>query len=385
MTLRALRAAAVVALAGCGGADTLQTTSARVPMPAGAQVSFDDVEIDQAIQTVYAADRANSGVDVFDVSGARPAFIKTIKLPAQPNGLAIDPISGRVFAGTTSGSIAIIDIATGTLAGQIKTPANDVDLLDYAPGPNLLFASTGSNGMVLTIDAATNKVIATANVGAPVEQPRFDPASGNVYVAVPDKAALTVIEPKTGALNGKVKLSACIPLGMALKGSTAVIACHNSVVAYDLKSGKQTDLGGIQDGDVVHYFPGVDRFFVTSPHVGVQTPVGMYGGDPVTFMGSTRLDGGGRAAVYDSRNDTVYTTDPRTKFAGLVGFQMGGTHPTSLMETALIAGGPIVALFLLVLPLWLFLGRHADPINREDLEPQPAARPERKAKAKLTT
>ena len=354
-------------------------------MPAGAQVSFDDVEIDQATQTVYAADRANSGVDVFDVSGARPTFIKTIKLPAPPNGLAIDPMSGRVFAGTASGSIAIIDIATGTFASEIKTPAKDVDLLDFAPGPDLLLAGTGANGTVLTIDAATNKLIATANIGAPVEQPRYDLASGNVYVAVPDKAALTAIQPKTGALNGTIKLSACIPLGMALRGSTAVIACHNSVVAYDLKSGKQTDLGGIQDGDVVHYFPGVDRFFVTSPHVGVQTPVGMYGGDPVTYMGSTRLDGGGRAAVYDARSDTVYTTDPRTKSAGLVGFQMGGTHPTSVTETALIAGGPIVALFLLVLPLWLLLGRHADPINREDLEPQPEARHERKAKSKLTT
>ena len=382
--VRALLAlvAAMIALAACGG-DTLQTTAARVPMPTGAQVSFDDIEIDQSAHTVYVADRANSGVDVFDVSGARPAFIKTIQLPAAPNGLAIDPVRGHLYAGTAAGSIAVIDTVSSSIITEIQTKAKEVDLLDFAPGPDYLLASTGSGGTLLTIDGATNKVVATANVGAPIEQPRYEPASGDVYVAVPDRGALTVIEPKTGALKGTIKLGACIPVGMAIRGSTAVIACHNTVIAYDLKSGKQTDLGGVQDGDVVHYFPGVDRFFVTSPHTDVPTLVGMYGGNPISYIGSARLDGGGHAAVYEDRNDTVYTTDPRTKTAGLVGFQMGGTHPTDVVRAALIAGGPLLALLLVVMALWVFLGRHADPINRPQAEPEP--RPEPRPRSKLTT
>lgn len=372
----------MIALAACGG-DTLQTTAARVPVPAGAQVSFDDVEIDQPAQTVYVADRANSGVDVFDVSGGQPAFIKTVQLPAAPNGLAIDPVRGHLYAGTASGFIAVIDTVSGSVITEIKTNAQEVDLLDFAPGPDYLLASTGSGGTLLTIDAATNKVIATANVGAPIEQPRYEPASGDVYVTVPDRAALTVIEPKTGALKGTIKLGACIPVGMAMRGGTAVVACHNSVIAYDLKSGKQTDLGGVQDGDVVHYFPGIDRFFVTSPHTDVPTVVGIYGGNPVAYIGSERLDGGGHAAVYEERNDTVYTTDPRTRSAGLVGFQMAGTRPTDVLRAALLAGGPLLLLLLVVMGLWLFLGRHADPINRP--EPKPEARPEPKPTPKLTT
>lgn len=377
---------AVMALAACGG-DTLQTSAARVPMAAGAQASFDDIEIDQATHRVFVADQANSGVDVFDVAGAAPVFVKTIQLPAAPKGLAVDQARGRVYAGTVSGSIEVIDIGLATVVAEIKTKAKSLDLVDYAPGPNYLLASTGSEGSVLTIDAGTGKVIATANVGAPLEQPRYDPSSGNVYVTVPDKAALSVIEPKTGALKGTIKLGACIPVGLAIRGRTAVVACHSTVLAYDLASGKQTDLGGVQNGDIVHYFPGVDRFFVTSPHGDLPTGVGMYGGNPIAYIGSVNVDGGGLSAVYDQGQDTVYTTDHRPKTAGLTGFHMTGTHPTNVLQTALIAAIPLLILFLVVLPLWLFLGRHADPIHRPLPKPESESKPgtERGERPKLTT
>jgi len=94
-------ALAVMALAACGQSQ-LQTSGAKVPLPAGKPAEFDDVEIDQATQTVYAGDRANSGGDVFDVSRAQPRFVTTIKLPADPNGLAVDSAGHRVFAGTAA-------------------------------------------------------------------------------------------------------------------------------------------------------------------------------------------------------------------------------------------------------------------------------------------
>lgn len=380
--------AALIVLAGCGG-DSLKTANAKVPMPAGTQASFDDVEINQGTHTVYAADQADTGVDVFDVSGPQPAFVKTIQLPAAPKGLAIDPALGRLYAGLNGGSIEVIDTVTDTLSGEIKTGEKGIDLIDFAPGPKYLIASSGGNGSVLTIDTVTGKVISTAKIGAPLEQPRYDPASGNVYVTVPDKAALTVVEPKTGAVKGTVKLGACIPVGLAIKGRTAVIACHSSVIAFDLVSLKQTDLGGLQDGDIVHYYPDVDRFFVTQPHGDLPTLVGMYGGSPLSFIGSVQVDGGGLSAVYDQRNDLVYTTNRRPGAVGLTGFHMDGTLPTNVLQAALFAGGPLLALLLLVMALWLFLGRHADPIHR----PQPKPKPEREseprtepeARPKLTT
>ena len=363
-------ALAVMALAACGQSE-LQTSGANVPLPAGKPAEFDDVEIDQATQTVYAADRANSGVDVFDVSRAQPRFVTTIKLPADPNGLAIDSAGHRVYAGTAAGSVEVIDSVKRTVLSEVKTGAPEVDLIDFAPGPGWVLAGTGAGGAVLTIDAATGKIIATATLGKPVEQPRYDPSTGREYVAVPELDALAVVDPKTGSYTKTLKLNGCIPTGQAIRPSTqtAVVACRKSVIAVDLRTGKKTDLGPrAADGDIVKYFPGIDRFFVEAEHSMVPSVVGMFGGDPVSEVGSVELKGGGNAVVYSERSDSLYTTGP----AGLTGFRMDGTRPTPVWQSVLFTVGPFVLLVLLVGPLWWFLGRQADPIHRKRPEPRPA-------------
>ena len=359
-------ALALLAVVACGDAQ-LHTTGARVPIPEGVSASFDDVEIDQSTHTVYAADRANSGVDVFDVSGAEPRFVETIKLPAAPNGLAMDSARDRLYAGTAAGAVEVIDTTRTTLLPDIKTPAKDIDLLDFAPGPGLLFAGTADGGSVLTIDTATDKIISTAGVGKPLEQPRYDAADGKVYATIPELDALAVINPGTGAVAGTMTIDKCIPIGMAIRTSTdtAVIACHKSVVAYDLRTGKTTDLGPrAAGGDIVQYYPSIDRFFVVAEHSAVPSVVAMFGGDPVAYKGSVTLNGGGRAAVYEERSDSVYTTDPRAGTAGLTGFHMDGTRPAPVWQTVVFTGGPIALLAIIIVPIWWFAGRHADPIHR---------------------
>jgi len=368
-----LAIAALVLASACGNA-SIPTTQARVPSLAGKPASFDDLEIDQSAQRVYVADRTDAGIDVFDVSGAQPKFLRTVKLPATPNGLAIAPGLGRLYAGTSSGSVEVVDTAAGTITSEIKTGAREVDLLDFASGPNLLFASTGAGGTLLTIDGATGKVLSTAEVGRPIEQPRFAPADGLVYASVPDLDALVAIDPGTGTVKRTLKLHGCIPTGLAIKpGSTsAVIACRKSTWAYDLRTSHAGDLGRVGGGDIVQYFAAVDRFFVTSPHSQVPTIVGMFGGDPIAYIGSAKVDGGGNAAVYDVRTDAVYTSDPRAATGGLTGFRIDGSRPVPFLQATLTTYGPFAVLALLVLPLWLFLGRRGDPVNRKRPAPRRA-------------
>ena len=367
-----LIAVAILVAAACGGT-ALPTTFAHVPSLKGKAAAFDDVEIDQAAQVVYAADRTASGVDVFDVSGPLPRWLRTIALPAPPNGLALAPAQGRVYAGTAGGAVEVIDTSTDKVTAEVKTGASEIDLLDFAPGRNVLYASTGADGSLLTIDASTLKITSTAKIGKPLEQPRFDAATNSVYVAVPELDELAVVNASTGAVGRPLKLGGCIPTGLAINPAlqTALVACRKSAVAYDLRTGQKDDFGRLADGDVVQYYPAVDRFFVTSPHEQVPTIVAMFGGDPVGYVGSVHVDGGGNAAVYDVATDHVYTTDPRAAGPGLTGFQMDGTRPIPLMQTLLTTVVPAVLLGILVLGLWLFIGRRADPANRK----RPALRP----------
>jgi len=84
-------------ISACTIAD-VQLTNTPVPTISGKAGSFDVVEIDQQNHRLYVADRTDKGIDVFDISSARATYLQTIALPSSPNGLAIAPDLGRLFA-----------------------------------------------------------------------------------------------------------------------------------------------------------------------------------------------------------------------------------------------------------------------------------------------
>lgn len=360
-------------LAGCGDTGVL-TRGTSVPGISAKPGNFDDIEIDQPAHRLYVADRTDTSVDVFDVSGPAAKLRKTIALPDAPNGLAVAPDLGLLFAGTSSGAVEVIDTLTGKVTGEIKTGAKEVDLIDYGEAAQLLFAATGADGTLLTIDARTSKVLSTAKVGKPVEQPRYDPADGMVYVSVPELDALAQVDPKDGTVKATVKLGGCIPRGLAIQplSNTAVIACRSSVMAFDLKAGKSQTFELVADGDVVQYYPSVDRFFITSQHDTVPTVVAMYGGDPVGYIRSVNIPGGGNAAAYDATNDLVYTTDPRQGRAGVMSLKMDGSRPVPFWQSLLAIAVPFVILAAIVAPLLWFITRSADPVHRQQRAPKAA-------------
>jgi DNA-binding beta-propeller fold protein YncE len=360
-------------LAACSSTG-VQTIGIPIPGLSAKPASFDDVEIDQATQRLYVADRTDTSVDVFDISGPVARFRKTITLPAAPNGLAIAPDLGRVYVGTATGAIEVVDTVTGKVVAEIKTGAQEVDLIDYGAAPRLLFAATGAEGTLLTIDALTSKVLSTARVGKPVEQPRYDPADGMVYVSVPELDALVQVDPTDGTVKKTLALGGCIPRGLAIKplSQTAVLACRKSVMAYDLKTGQSQTFDRVADGDVVQYYPSVDRFFVTSPHDAVPTVVGMFGGDPVSYLTSVNITGGGNAAAYDATNDLVYTTDPRQGHAGVMSLRMDGSRPVPFWQTLLTTAVPFLIIAAIIAPLSWFIARSADPVHRKQRALKPA-------------
>jgi DNA-binding beta-propeller fold protein YncE len=359
--------AACFVASACGASSQTATTTTRVPALAGKAAVFDDVEIDEAAQRLYVADRTDKGIDVFDVSGTSAKFLTTVALPDTPNGLAVAPALDRVFAGTNAGAVEIVDTTAGKVVSEVKTGAKEVDLLDVAPVQDLLFASTGAGGSVVTIDAQTGQVISTTTVGKPLEQPRFDATDGMVYVSVPDLDALAVIDPRAGVVKKTLKLGGCIPRGLAIKpgAGMALVACRNTVMSVDLRTGQTNSMGNVGDADVVQYYPSVDRFFAAAPHSPQPAMIGMFGGDPVGFLGSAFINGGGNAVVYDGKTDILYTTDFRASSAGLTGFHMDGARPVPLWQTAVFVIGPLALLGLLIAPIWWFIGRKADPINRK--------------------
>lgn len=379
---RVVIAVALLLASGCGAgsAPTIAFGSSRVPAITG-PASFDVIEIDQAAHRLYAADRTDDGVDVFDTSSKLATYLKTIALPSSPNGLAIAPDLGRLFVGMGGGSVAIVDTNPASptadkVIQQVPTGGKTVDLMDYAPGIHALFASNSTQGSVARLDAVTGTVTGMFQVGHDLEQPRFNPVDGMLYVTSPGADALFEVDPNTGATRSTLKLSACYPRGLAInpKLDQAVIACQDSVIRQNLRDTADAEgwaqVGG---GDIVTYDAAIDRFLVAVPgQTSGAGTVGFFGGNPIAYVKSVDTKTGGNSAVYDEANNLVYTPDTRPGKAGMASFQLptGEVPFESLLPSIwpLAAGLAVIALMLLL------VGRGADPKLRPAPEEASARR-----------
>ena len=341
--------------------------------------NFDDLVIDQAGHRLYAADR-DRGIDVFDITTPNARFVQSITLPSAPNGLAIASDLGRLYAGTSDGSVQVLDInptspTAGRLLPQIQTSGKEVDLVDYSASRHELYASNGPEGTIAIIDTSKNAVTGQVKVGYALEQPRFNPADGMLYVTSPDADALFKIDPATAAIKGKTNFGACQPVGLAInpRSSQALIACANWTLGLDLHTETAQTFNQASHGDLVRYDSAADRFLVASP--GTST-VAIFGGSPLAYISSVVTGAGAKAAGYDETNRLVYTTDLRPNRVGLAGFQIPDGAPTlsSLMTLA-----PLAALLPLIVLVLFIVGRQADPIRR----PEPLLTREEAKRARL--
>ena len=363
-----LLAAAAALLSACGDSG-VRLTNTPIPGAAVKGASMDVVGIDQGAHLLYAADRTDQGVDVFDISGPQAKYIKTIGMPGNPNGLAIAPDLGRLFVGTDSGSVVIVDISTasttyGAVFAEVKTGVDSVDLVDYGAARQRVYAASAGN--IISIDPATGQIMTRFALGSvQLEQPRFDPADGMVYVTSPDADTLYRIDPSTGTLTDKYILGGCNPLGLAINPTTnkALMACHKYTLAFDLGAGKIIGTFPLGNADIVSYDSKVDRFFVASlPHAQTPGSVGIFGGNPIEYISSAVTNISGNSAAYDETNKVVYTPDIEPGRASLAGFAM----PVPLTGWLAFANvvWPYAAIVLGFVLLFAFLIRMADPIRR---------------------
>lgn len=336
--------------------------------------SFDWIEIDQSAHRMYASDRTDVGVDVFDVSKVPATYVTTVALPATPSGLAVAPDIHRVFAGLSDGTVQFIDTTNDKVVNQVVTGANSIDLIDYAAEKHVVYAANGG-GSVTVIDvdkAAKTKVF---DFGPhTIEQPRYNPGDHLLYVASPDEDGVLVVDPDTGAIKNKLPFGACRGHGMAIdpKHNMAVIACSSWAIRQNLhNAADQKGFTQVSGGDIVTYDAKIDRFFIGSPDA-KPSEVAVLGGNPIDFVAAVATGGFGNSAAYDETNDMVYTPDIRKGKVGVFGFKRP-TGDISLAEIPPVAIASIGALFLAIVVIMFALGRKADPVHRP--KPEPARRP----------
>jgi len=357
----AIWTAVVPMVAAAGGAVLLgacascQSTVRQAAMPAIAAGTFDGVAADPSAQRLYLADGANNKIDVVDVSTANPRFMQAIDVGAVPHGLAVAPDTKLLYAGLTGGAVAVIDTRDGSptfmkVVTQIKADPIEVDLLDYSAGTKRLFAATGSGGDVVAIDTASNQVIRWYSLHVPVEQPRYNPVDGKLYVTTPGTSSLVQIDLADGMTSRNYFIKGCGPSGLAINPARqlAVMACKGSVAMVNLRTGAQEVTRSVPGGDLVTYDPSSDRFAVASPHGDKDSVVGVFDGDG-TFVGSVAATPKAHAPAFDAHG-LVYAAGA----TGMMSFAPSACEPPP--EWLKFVGGlSVFALPLMAAALFLYL------------------------------
>ena len=299
----ALSAAAVIGLSACGA--SCDSTARVAGMPVIAAGSFDAVATDQGAHRLYLADRVAQGVDVVDIGPSTPRFVGTVVLGAGANGLAVAPEQHRVYAAVEGGNIAVIDSRTLAVLSTTRVDPTSADLVDYSPATRSLYVGSGNDVVVLD---TTNQVVSRRiTAPSPLEQPRYDPADGKLYVTAPKMDSLLQFDPATGKVTRTYVLPKCHPTGLAINPSRqlAMLACGSSIGFVNLRSGASAVTQKVQGGDIATYDPGADRFIVASPHDSGSSAIGVFTGDG-TFVGSVSALPTVHGAAFDDAHGVVY-------------------------------------------------------------------------------
>src|SRR5579884_2559368 len=165
-------------------------TLTKLPDSAVRAKFTDTMDIDQQAHRLYYGDNWSGGLDVFDISSPEPKYLQTIRMRGMLYGVSVAKNVNKVFVGLTLSLVAVVDIdpASSTfhsVIARIDTGGRGAaDLMDYDPVDRKLFVGNHDDGFVASIDAVSNRLLKRIDgLGGEIEQPRYNPRDGMVYVA----------------------------------------------------------------------------------------------------------------------------------------------------------------------------------------------------------
>jgi len=181
------------------------------------------------------------------------------------------------------------------------------------------------------IDADTNEIIGRVEgLGSGLEQPRYNPVDGLVYLTDNRENVLFQIDPESARLVQTFAIDdECYPNGMAINPANnqallvSSYAARPHTVIWDLTAQRIasiTEESGCGDGAV--YIAPLDRFLQAASEFSTGPVIGIFGGDPVRFLGNVPTTPGASWVDYDTANELVYAPSVVDGKPGLLSFRM---------------------------------------------------------------
>jgi YVTN family beta-propeller protein len=295
--------------------------------------NFDIITIDQQTHLLYATDRSNKGVDVFDIATPKAKYLSTIDVGGLPNGLVIVKDQNKLFTGLSDSTVAVIDINPisakyNTVVDKINTNGKErADEMGYDPKEKKLYVANGDDGFISVIDVVNDEIIKKIeNLGA-IEFPVYNPVDDMMYVTGAEDNLIIKIDPVKDEVVRKIDLGVNIhPTGIAINPKTnqALIGGEEQqTLVWDFNTDKVINIfNQVGGGDQLIYDPTVDMFFFGAGDFKSGSVIGLWSGSPITFIGNVPAALGSHNVAYDQTNKIVYTCDEQSGEIGLLSFPL---------------------------------------------------------------
>jgi hypothetical protein len=215
----------------------------------------------------------------------------------------------------------------GVVAGISTNGKGAADLLDYDPAGRKLYVTNPEDGYLSSIDLLTGAVVKQIPDLGFIEQPRFDPADGMVYVVSADRNSIFQIDPSTDTVVREYALPViCEPHGLAINPATnqGLIGCGDKdaqiTLAWDFKSGRVVgtfDLAGA--GDAVIFDQRSQHFYFAASSFN-PPEIAVFNGAPITFLTAVPTSHRSKSVAYDQAHQLLYTFDGKHLEAALWAF-----------------------------------------------------------------
>jgi DNA-binding beta-propeller fold protein YncE len=212
-------------------------------------------------------------VTVIDVR--RRAVVADIAGVPAPHGVLVVPALGRVFASATAAH-ELVTLDAATYRVLVRTRAGRFpDGIAYDPAERRLFVSDESGGAEIVIDPASGQCTGVIALGGQAGNVAYEPGGGQsgggrVLVAVQSRDQLAVIDPRSERITARVPLPGCDNdhgLLVDTRARLAFVACdHNArLLVVDLDQMRMTATHRVgRSPDVLALDPGLGLLYVAA-------------------------------------------------------------------------------------------------------------------------
>ncbi|MGH9689506.1 MAG: YncE family protein [Candidatus Acidiferrales bacterium] len=303
-------------LSAAGAYAAPQGTSYHVVrrMQVGGEGGWDYLRVDPDTHRLF----VSRGTHVMVVDENSGKVIGDIPDTKGVHGIALAPDLGKGF--TSNGgaaTVTVFDLKTLKPTGSIKTTGDNPDSIIYDPQTKRVFTLNGKSSNATAIDAVSEKVVGTVDLGGKPEEPALD-GKGNMFVNLEDKSSIMEFDTKTLAVKGTWPLAPCEgPSALAFDPAhhRLFAACDKVMAVVNADTGKVVaapPIGGDPDGD--GFDPATGLVFA-SCREGLVSILHQDSADKYSAVGNVTTQFGTRTMTIDPKTHHVFTVTADFKAA----------------------------------------------------------------------